>query len=119
MGDKSSAPPGIDWEAYSSGALLATVAAIVAVLAGREVGVGPISQGPIGPAASEEAPEEEEGAQEAEPATASGGAGSTGYCWDYNLKDPNCGYRCRFCASACTRAPGRKLHPCYKCRHKK
>lgn len=128
MGDRRpTGPPGIQWDLYGTSELLTTVAAILAVIAGRvgQVGGAPteaIAQAPVAPGTAAGANSSE---TEQETDNQTGGAQSsanTDLCWTYQgqgyLKDPNCGFRCRFCASACSRAPGHKLHSCYKCRKK-
>lgn len=113
MGDKrASTPPGIAWDTYSTDAIVATVHQLLEILAARAE-------------ANREEPEEESQdpgatseAQSGNTTAAAAASGSTPLCWQY-LENPNCGFRCRFCASECSRGPGHKLHSCWKCRHKK
>ena len=105
MGDRpSNQPPGICWEAYSTSALLQTVAAIVQVLISRNTGESSSSQAQPTP--------------DLRPSSSSSTRAAE-QVGEAHLVDPNCGYRCRFCVAACTRAPGHKLHSCYECRYKK
>lgn len=119
MGDKFGERPRIDWDCYSSDALVFTITCILTVLANRAEGRDPAQLS----ASSEEAPSGQGAEVKSQPNTAasSGSGDPKAFCVNYNqgLLDPNCGFRCRFCASACTRAAGHKQHSCYKCRRKK
>lgn len=90
MGEKLDRPPGIDWSRYSTTALVEAIQQVAEEIKARE------GQASAGSASAAVAPE---------------GQG---------LLEPwSCGYRCKWCASPCTRAEGHTRHSCYEHRHRR